>query len=208
MDLQTLEAQTYSVLRDAERAFFDKEEVDTWLNEGQLDLAVRLNLLQHLWTGTTSDDEIDVPEGLVMALSLRVGNEVVKFVDDQTFTDFADPGANPPVRIAREFAGSFQIYPGVDETTDYEIRGVQTPDALTDPQDVPQLPAHLHPKLLHYARYQALLKEGSDRWQAYAALYSENLPPPPTGLVRLQPGPFQLIPMPGPFDSDVDATHQ
>jgi hypothetical protein len=208
MDLQTLEAQVYNVLRDAERAFFDKEEVDNWLNEGQLDLAVRLNLLQHEWTGTTSDDVIDVPEDLVSALSLRVDDAAVKFVDDETFNDFADAGDTPPVTIAREFAGVFQIYPGVTEATDYAIRGVQTPDTLVNPQDVPQLPAHLHPKLLHYARYQALMKEGSDRWQSYAALYSENLPPPPTGIVRLQPGPFQLVPAPGPFDSDPDSTHQ
>ena len=208
MDLQTLEAQVYNVLRDAERAFFDKEEVDNWLNEGQLDLAVRLELLQHEWTGTTSDGDIDIPAALVHATSLRVDSQPVKFVDDWTFTDFSDNGNTPPQTIARVFADVFQVYPAPTTTVDYVVRGVLTPDALTDPQDVPQLPAHLHPKLLHYARYQALLKEGSDRWQAYAALYSENLPPPPTGIVRLQPGPFQLIPAAGPFDSDPDAQHQ
>src|SRR5438477_12396883 len=167
MDLQTLEAQVYNVLRDSERAFFDKEEVDNWLNEGQLDLAVRLELLQHEWTGTTSDDAIDIPAALVHATSLRLANAPVRFVDDWTFTDFSDAGNTPPQTIARLFSDVFQVYPAPTTSTAYVLRGVQTPDALTNPQDVPQIPAHLHPKLLHYARYQALLKEGSDRWQAY-----------------------------------------
>jgi hypothetical protein len=205
MDLQTMESQVYSVLRDTERAFFDKEEVDAWLNEGQLDLAVRLELLQHEWTGTTTDENIAVPTDLVHALSLRIGTDDVQFVDDTTWNDYSDLQGSPPTTIARVFGSNFELYPNPGSAS-YKLRGVRAPEALIDPQDVPELPAHLHPKLLHYARYQSLLKEGSDRWQAYAALYAENLPPPPTGIIKLMPGPFTLTLQAGPWDT-ADSTH-
>lgn len=208
MDLQQMESQVFNVLRDTARSFFDKEEIDAWLNEAALDLATRLELLQHEWTGTTSDENITLPDELIRITRLRLGAKNVSFVDDDVWWQESDNAAADTERpIARVFSGQIEVYPSPTTSTAYVLRGTRTPDALVDPEDAPDLPLQLHRKLIDYARYQALLKDGSDRWQPYAAEYERGLPEVPTGIVKLQPGPFLAALAPGPFDLDPQATH-
>lgn len=207
-----MESQVFNVLRDTATAFFDKEEVDTWLNEAQLDLATRLELLRYEWSGTTTDNTVPLSDGtstpaVVHILSLRLGTIDVSFVDDTTWNDYSDNARDAVVTIARVFNENIELYPTPTVGTAWKLRGVQEPLALTAPQDKPMLPHQFHPKMVNYARYQALLKDGSDRWQAYAAQYAENLPPPPLGFVKLMPEPFIFSFAPGPFDRDPEATH-
>jgi len=72
---------------------------------------------------------------------------------------------------------------------------------MDTPEDEPQLPPHLHVKLVYYAIAQAKMKLGeTPEAQYYTALYEQNLPPPIKGLITIRPTPLGLVPDMGPFD--------
>jgi hypothetical protein len=210
MDLQTMESQVYNVLRDTARSYFDKEEVDQWLNDAQLDLATRLELLQYEWTGTTTTYQVALPTSpaLVHLSRLRVGGYAVTFVDDDVWWEVSDAASGDATApIARIFNGNFEIAPTPSSGTAYVVRGSREPTALSAPNDTSALPAQLHPKMVKCAQYQALLKDGSPRWEEYMQEYERSLPSPPTGIVKLIPGPLVMRLAPGPFDLDPQAQH-
>lgn len=201
----------YRHLQDTSRAFIAEEDVQSWLNEAQLDAATRLRLLRGEKTGTTTASTIPLsivaPDVLTEIQTLHIGGYEVLFVSDDEFDDYRDNGATPSVTIGRIFDGNIELYPAPTTGTAYVLRYVREPAAMVEHSDTSELPSQHHRKLVAFAASEALYQDGNftlaDRKKAE---YERGLPDPPTGLIRLQPGPFSLSFAGGPFDTE-DAKH-
>lgn len=214
MDLEQMTRQVYSVVRDAERRYVTTDDVSDWLNEAQLDLARRTELLQHTKTGTLSTATLPLPPtpasdpAVLKVVLLRLGaDDDVAFTDYDTLNAWKDEGTTPPRTLGFVWDGAVEFYPVPVSGTAYELRYLKAPTELAGPEDVPELPVELHFKLVAYARWQALLKMGDDRAGQYLGLYETGLVRRTMGRDAKWPGPLQLIAEPGPFDTDPEARH-
>lgn len=209
LTFQQMQDRVYAVLRDPNKVYFTAAEVKDWLNEAQADLAARLRVLQATATGTTDGTAtITLPSDYVDHRLLELGGEPVVFVDDRTFEDARDTGANLSTTIARVYTEKIELYPVPASGTSYELRYYKLPGDLVNGSDVSPLPPELHVKMVRYAQAQAKLKAGEEgAADRYLAMYEQGLPGPAVGRQRFWPGPLSVFPDPGPIDRDPQSIH-
>ena len=202
MNLAQMRSRVRSVMRDTAGTFITDTEIDEWINEAALDLAVRLKLLQDEATGTTTGSTIALPANFLSLMGLRLATKDVAFVDPETWWGWSNGGGSPPRTLGRIFEGNLELYPTPDTGKAYALRYVRTPLAITTSQDS-ELPESLHVKHVHYARAHAKLKDDrADEGDRYLALYEANLPAPSREKDRLFPTPGGFVPVAGPFDDE------
>ncbi len=212
MNLADLKRRVYAVLRDSPKSFVKDADVEDLLNEAACDLAARLGVLQTTKTGTTSGSSIAFPASPEVAriVSLRLGSDDdVEFTDDEVFWSWSDGGDTPDHTLGRVWNETIELYPTPTTGTAYSLRYAHLPTAVMEgPEDIPELPTQLHPKLVHYARAHALYRCNEEsKGDRFLALYEDGLPPVSTGVEASRPGPLSISLEPGPFDSDPDARH-
>lgn len=209
MDFTTMETRVFDLVRDPGKVFVTSVMVKSWLNEAYLDIASRLRLVRDQTTGNTlAGNVIALPTSkeVLEIVSLRLATVDVAFVDDDTWNSWSDSAESPPTTLGRVFNGNIELYPTPTTGTAYVLRYVESPPELVAGADVPDLPTYLHWKLVHYARYLALLKDGDSDATNHLAKYELGLPDPPTGIVKIQPPPYGVSFAAGPFDV-ADAAH-
>src|SRR5436853_2573910 len=141
--LAQLRARVRSLIPDADGDFVSDSDVDSFVNEGYLDLADRLDAVEHEYSGTTSGDTIALPPSGTASVkrvsSLRLDDEGVIFVDDDTFAQYVLGSSDLDFTLARIFDNTIQMFPEPTSGTDYELRVVQIPAVLTasDTHDLP-----------------------------------------------------------------------
>jgi hypothetical protein len=200
--------QVYAVLRDSGRQFIRESDVQDWINEAQLDIVARLDLNHGTTTEVTEaigagDNTIALPTGFVEVISLRLGDDDdAEFTSGANWNAWSDDGAEPGHTLYRIFGSVIELYPTPDAGTEYTLRFVKEPTTLDSAEDTPGIPTHLHRKLVFYARAMALAQEkdfqGSTYW---LGLYEDGLPPVPSGREKYVPGPVQVTPAAGVFDT-------
>lgn len=212
MNLGALKQRVRAVLRDDDWAFVKEQEVEDWLNEAALDIAVRLGLFRKQRTQADAvilaGGLIALPADLYEIKTLRLGTDDVEFTNDEVFNSWKDATLTPDQKLGRVFGANIELYPAPATTAAYELRYVATPTLMDTPEDEPDsptqaIPEHLHPKLVRYAQAHALIKEREvEQGETYLAMYEQGLPPPPLGRVRIHPGPLRLSPVPSIFEED------
>lgn len=186
---------------DTARSFIEPAQVDNWLNEGQIDLAVRLKLLREEATGVTTDEFLTLPTNLSEIVSFRLGTEDdVEFVDSPRFLDYKDSAAYIEPTIARVFDDRLEMYPKPSAGTAYKLRYVRLPVAMTADAHLAEIPRELQQRLIYYAVAHAKMQENEmgqhDRFMQY---YELGIPPHPLGMWKDKPGPMTLVPDDGWF---------
>jgi hypothetical protein len=209
MNLGQIIDRVYSPLRDSPGGTVTEQDILGWVNESCLDLAARLRLLPHSWTGVISANPIAFPSTLIEARGIRVAGINHIPVDDEVWWSWSDAASVPDEPyFFRVLATGFELYPAPTVGAAYEIRGWRQPLEMDSPDDVPEVPAEVHIRLVNYARAHGKYKLGETRdGDTYMALYLDNLPNAPTSRGRVEPGPWSLRPEFGPFDNDPDAVH-
>jgi len=211
MNLGDIQRRVYSHLRDAGKTFVLEEEVEDWINDAYIDLAARLRHLEmeksDVTDGTNAINfEAFSPE--VMEIQkLRLGTDTVEFVNTAVWDLWSDDGMVPDHTLGRVFDLKIQLYPTPANATAYKLRYAYLPSILIDLGDIPELPTHLHTKLVDYAIWKAKLKLGEvEEAQGFFFEYERSLPAPPVGKIRLRPHPIRVTFEAGPYDT-VDARH-
>jgi hypothetical protein len=214
MKVSEIERRVFSHLRDAGKTFVEYEDFLDWLNDAYVDIVSRLRLIQTEKTGTFADatgilDFSTWDPELVQVDWMRIAGTDVEWRDSDDWNRFSDDGAAPSVILGREYALKLEFTPAPASGTAYTVRYYSSPPALVERDETPNIPTHLHRKLVAYCVWQAKLKLGYDdealTWQAD---YERNLPEPLRGRLRLRPGGGRWVRnAPGPFDKDPDRSH-
>lgn len=206
-NLTALITRVRDIIEDSGGTFITDAEITRYLNEGMLDLAARLRLLQAESSGTTSGSSISLPADFVAAISLRLGTDDVEFVDDDTFWMSSDDGTTPVRTLGRVFNDTIELYPTPSTGTAYKLRYSKKPTALATGTDTPALPEELHRKLVFYAASLVRLKEEAEgHADRYMAMYEDGLPAL-SPRERIIPGPITLSFVAGPFDNPNEHVH-
>lgn len=209
--LAQLRARVRSQLPDADGSYVLDADIDTFINEAYLDLADRLDAVEHEYTGTTSGDTITLPPSgtstVKRVTSLRIDDVGVAFVDDDTFALYSLDTTDPDFTIGRIFNGVIELFPTPPNATAYELRAVIIPAVLTS-SDTQALPMWCERKLVDFGCYRALVKcDELIRAQGFLVTYEQSLPEPSLGKDRTIAGPLTLAYVTGPFDLDINAQH-
>lgn len=168
---------------------------------------MRLRVLQREEVGTVTNGNIGLPDDCLQILSLRLTKDDVEFVDDATWNAFSDADAHISHTIGRVFAKTIELYPPSGGA--YSLRYAYAPTPMELPEDVPDLPLHLHQKLPNYAVAMCRYKEGQiAEGDRMLGVYEASLPPAPLGILTLRPGPLSVGFAPGPWDTDPDTIHR
>lgn len=207
LDLQN---RVYAHLRDSDHDFYDTDVVKGWLNDGYIELVVRLRLYRRReMTTAIASGAANFPDDCFKLEWVRSGAEDVEYVSDDVFYSWQDSGLTPSTSIYRRsidgvVVNQIEIYPVPDDGT-IDIAYLGYPDLMDSDDDVPQIPQEWHPRITYYALAQAYMQKddqaSSDRW---LARYEAGLPP----MRGDMPAPFTMTIDPGPFDrpaSYVDA---
>lgn len=206
------QTRTYDGLRDAAREFIVTAEVKAWLNEAQRDLAQRLSVLRKELADTVpASGTIPLPADLVEITNLRFGDTDVFWRDDRDFYDARDDLVSDPYGgpYGRVFDGNIEVTPAQAEGNDYTLRYIYEPEDLVADADISPLPIELHIKMVYYARSMGFMRlNESDQAGNFMDLYERQLPPPPVGQSRINPGPLDITYERGPFDLVNDSVHR
>lgn len=212
--LSQLQARVTTNLRDSVNAYIDLTDINAWLNEAYYDLAARFELLERETAATTAAGfTIALPTTsnteTLEILSLRLGSaDDVLFVDSQLWNDMKDKGLSPSATIGRVFGANIELYPTPTTGTAYVLRCNYIPAPLASGADVHVLPLQVERKLVEYATAKSKYKDGQlDEGDRLMMLYEQGLPKFNASQTRHHPGPWTLLPEPGPFDLDPDAQH-
>jgi hypothetical protein len=206
-----METSVFAVLRDTSKTFVLSTEVKEWLNEAYLDMVARTGLLRKQATGSTSaTGTVTLPSDFINMTSFWVAsddpsiNDEPEFVRDDIFLSHRNNNTTLDTTIFRIFNGVIQTYPALVSSS-YVLEYVYKPPALSAGGDVPLIPEELHVKLIHYARAHAKWKEGEEtEGDRYYSLYNQGLQPVPADAARREnPGPFDLVPIPDYWDSEL-----
>jgi hypothetical protein len=208
MDFKQLQDEVLAVHVDA--ATVPLHHIQRWLNDAQADLASRTRILTAEVTEANAAmvaGKIPIPGDYLDGISLRLGaGNDVEFVNNEVYHSYLDGGGTPSHSLGRVFGAFIELYP-VPSSSSYVLRYVRLPAHLSNTGDIPEVPAHLHRRLIHYAQAQILYRLGEaalgDR---YMGMYADGLPRSDLGRWRSRPGPLALVPVAGPFDTD-DAAH-
>jgi hypothetical protein len=214
MNLGEMRQMVRETVRDHNENFVQDWEIDGWVNEAYSDIAARLRSYQkkllHSDVGAAAitSGALTYPSDMVELLSLRLGTDDVVFVPDDVFNNWADAADDGlDYTIGRVFNDTIEFWPAPANSSAYTMRYAAYPVELESADATPYLPRDMHVRLVHYARAMALLKDHNPFASEYMALYERTLPPPPTGLVKLRPGPLSMTLQMGPFDLDFEARH-
>lgn len=213
MNLSAIQSRVRTVIRDSTAAFISNTEITEWANEAQLDLAARLRILQEADTQadlTEGTNTIALPSTFFEVITLRIGTDDVEFVGDNVWNSYSDGAATPNHTLARIFGGNIELYPTPTSGFEYTLRYYRKPATLSGDSDIPEIPEHLHIKLVHYARAMALMAMGEiNQAEVYFSLYEQGTPNR-RGDERtwMSTGPMAMTLQPGPFDVDPDARHK
>lgn len=196
--LSELRDRVYALCMDSARTYIDPSEVDDWLNEAYIDVAVRLKLIKGTASGTTSAGGlITLPADSSELIALRLPNlpDDIEFVDNKTFLETKDTNAYVFPTQGRVFNGQIELIPAPSTGTAYELKYVKVPTALSADEDVTLLPREVDQRLVWYALAFAKLKEGEmGQHDRFFNMYEMGLPPSPLGLWKDRPGPMTLVP--------------
>jgi hypothetical protein len=203
------------VLRDDDDEFIGNAEIAYWLNEGQMEIARRTDLLRvEFTTFFDANGRVTLPDDFLRLLDLRSslanrdGSYDVALVDDSAFFTWKDSASTPSQVIARMFGGYIQTYPVQPNTAQLTIAYVKRPQDMSGLDDYPEIPADYQVQLLRYAQAQGKLKEREmDAYQAYMQQFLEALPPPAPPIERLLPMPMSMSFEPNAFDLEPDSSH-
>lgn len=210
MTLTDIISRVRSVIRDSAGTFISDTEITEWANEAQLELAVRMRLLQEEDTEadlTEGTNTITTPATFLAQSSLRIGTDDVEFVSDDVWNSWADSETTPDHTIARVFDDLIELYPTPSSGFTYKLRYQRKPAVLINGSDTPEIPEHLHIKLLHYCRYNALLAMGElQQANTYIGLYEQGVGRKGLPDRKWMTTPGQMVVARGPFDTD-DASH-
>ncbi len=205
-----LQDRVYAYLRDDDHEFVTPDNILAWINDAQVDLAERLNVIRYTVTDTTTDGAVPVPYDFMKELELRLTatGEIAEFVDEATFDRYADQGATPVNVLAHITPADdvITLYPAPDDGTEYVLKYSARPSEIIDDDDTSELPATWHVRLTYYALANAAMKMNDptahDRW---LARYESGLVALPTGATKYDEGSWGFAPDLGPFDeSDSD----
>ncbi len=205
-----LTAKVRRPLRDGNADFITDAEILEYLNEAQLDIAMRTLAIQAETTGTFSTYQVALPATYISFVSLRVGAEIedAEWVDNETFDSWKRSGGTPPRSMARIFASNVEVYPTPSVGTAYTFRYARTPTALASGSDVPEVAEYwqVH-NMVRYAQAHCKLKDGeTGEFEAYMGMFNEGLPETKGPTTKFKPGPISIRFEPGPFDT-YDAGH-
>lgn len=188
----------FTVVRDSSRDLVTETDVDLWLTEGMRDLSSRLHLTQNSKTqvdSAISSNLIDIPSDYVELIWLKLEDEPVVWTDEETFNSYQESGGTLSTTIGRVFNGNFELYPTPTDT-DYTLRYWSSSTAVAG------FTGTLRARLINYARAHAKWKEGEmGHGDRYMELYERALPTPNDLGQNRFPGPFEVHPAPGWFDS-------
>lgn len=208
-----MRARVFAVVEDSSQSYVTQGEVDDWLNEAYLDIVARLKLLTTEQSSTmgsagtsVANGTIDLATDAISVLSVRLGTDDARFVDDELFWSYEDEGGVPENTFFRVFNDKIELYPKPSDGQAFRVRYVKKPTALSLGTDSPAIQEELQKKMVRYAQAHARLKEGhegqSDR---YMAMYEDGLPPL-TPRNRMTPGPLVMQVAGGPWDTS-EARH-
>lgn len=207
LDLQN---RVYTHLRDSDHDFYDTDIVKGWLNDGYIELVVRLRLFRRREDAVVVTSGVaTVPADLFKIEWVRNGAETLEGVSDDVFYSWQDSGLTPSTSLYRRsidglVTNALEIYPVPDDGT-LDIAYLGYPGLMNSDDDAPEIPQEWHPRITYYALAQAYMQKddptSSDRW---LARFEAGLPP----MRGDMPEPFTMTIDPGPFDrpaSYVDA---
>ncbi len=201
--LGSLVQKVYSGLREDLRSFVTKQAIVDFLNEGYMDLALRLRLVHKTDAGTTtSTGTIPFPADYFETQNLEIGSLDLGEVSDGVFESWKVPGDFPGgVTLFRYFGTNIETYPAAVSTA-YTHRYHARPPLLTADSDVfTYLPPELEQRLISYARGQChYLQDEPDIGDRYMGLYQTGLPSVPRVSGRWGKGPRTLVPAASPFE--------
>jgi len=145
--LNFLELRTQVRVRLAEptEGFFYDSEIDTWINQAQLDIAKETDLLQGIFTGNTTafDETYTLPDdcfSVLKAYSLLNGGykELENYSEDEYFSKEALVSTPTHYLVWQD---SLYLYPtpATAVTNGYRIRYCAMPPELANAADIPFL---------------------------------------------------------------------
>ena len=205
MNRGEMRSRVRSVVRDTAATFITDDDINDWLEEANLDLAVRLRLLQAEADETElteSGNAITLPADFLSPISLRLGTDDAVFVDPETWWGYSDSGNRLTHTLARIFNNQIELYPTPTSGFTYRLRYYRAPVSMSDSQ-ASELPESLHVKIVHYATARAKMKDDrADEAQFFFGLYEQNLPAPSREKERLFPTPSGFTPAASPFDDE------
>ena len=199
------------VLRDKNGKFITDPMIDDWLNEAQLEIAVKTLCIQEEATGTTTTYQLAVPSNYLSVATMRLGSAVpydtVEWVDNEVFNSWKDTAGTPDHTLGRIFENNFEFYPTPTSGTAYTLRYARVPTILDNDADAPEVMLSYQHNMVRYAQGQGKLMDGeSGEAQAFDAMYREGLPEGKGPEQNYKPGPMTVRWEAGPFDTS-DARH-
>ena len=210
MNLQTMKDRVYAVLQDTNRLYITDDEVEAWLNDAQMELVARLGEINSVEaSGTVAVEDLPIPAGLIEIKQLELDGAPCQAVPSSEFEYWLDNAGSPPLTLFRVFGANIELYPAPTTSTAYRLRYTKEPTVLVNDGDTPEVPGHLHMKLVYWARAQARWKEGEaglgDRDMAF---FEDGLPSSAAGMARGRPGPISFRADLGTWaDQDAEAAH-
>jgi hypothetical protein len=203
LSLARLRDRVYAVLMDSNRDFITVPMVDEWINEGYTDLCARLRIPQKVTTGTLSTTgTLALPADFVAPIHFSVGTDIPEWTSQGIFESWRVPADTPGTAVlSRILADTIETYPAKVSAA-YSLSYAYTPTELVAITDKPTaLPKELVPRIIHYARAEALWTSGqTQEGDRYFARYAASLPESPRALERLHPGPRQISVMPSAIE--------
>jgi len=170
LNFGALRTQVRVKLVESSEGFFEDSDIDTWINQAQLDIARETELLQGIFTGniTASDETYTLPDdcfSVIKAYYLLNGQyrELENYSEDEYFSK--NTLVSTPTHYL-VWQDSLYLYPTPASavTNGYRIRYCVMPSELTDTSDMPFLGYKrfypYHKVIVLYAAARGKEKEG------------------------------------------------
>jgi hypothetical protein len=150
--------RTYQVVRDVPRTFVKEDFIDMSIMEAIEELTGELPIMEIELEGTTSDGTVALPDYVRDIRYFKLEHDdypdPVEIVDDDVFNTYQEDGATPSRTLGRVFNNVMELYPAPTVSTDYTLRYTKFSQSVVD------LPRHLVPAVVYYARAQAMYAFG------------------------------------------------
>lgn len=158
------------------------DDVIRWINDAQRDIAIKNNLLQVKATNDilTGQSDYPVPENILDFHSIKYNGTVLTGLSIQEADDFTDSttvATGTPTHYWH-FASTLTLYPTPDTNINSGLKlfYYRQPTAVVNVEDIPELPAQYHNRLVDYCIAQAYeLDSDMGSYQAKMGMFMSGI---------------------------------
>lgn len=147
MNLSELITRVRSNLNEDQEGFFINEDIISWLNQAQFDIAKKTKHLQeYKYVENANGKELDLPDDFIKEYKVIVDSTLIYkegYGVEKEYNTWND-----------EFRFSFEL-----DDSKVEIFYYRSPDQMSVDTDTPEVPVEYEELLVNYALYKARMKD-------------------------------------------------